>query len=167
MFSIGDKVIYGTQGVCIIDDITVQKFLQKKCKYYVLKPAYQQEAKIFVPMENEMLTKKMRRVLSPEEIKTLIKEMPDQETIWIEDEGLRKEKYKQIIAEGDRTKLVKLIKTLYAKQKEKQENGRKLHQSDERFLKEAEKLLHNEFAAVLKIRQEDVLPFIMNEMNIL
>lgn len=38
--------------------------------------------------------------------------------------------------------------------------------SDERFLKEAEKMLYDEFALVLNIREDEVLPFIMKQIDI-
>ena len=38
--------------------------------------------------------------------------------------------------------------------------------ADERFLKDAEKMLYDEFALVLNIREEEVLPFIMEQIAV-
>lgn len=38
--------------------------------------------------------------------------------------------------------------------------------SDEHFFKEAERILYEEFALVLKIRPEQVLPFILEQIGI-
>lgn len=43
--------------------------------------------------------------------------------------------------------------------------GRKFHQADEKLLKEAEKVLHGEFAHVLQIAPEEVAAFIMGELG--
>ena len=86
--------------------------------------------------------------------------------IWIENENQRKEAYREIIARGDRTELVKMIKTLYLHQQQRQAIGKKLHIADERFFKEAEKMLYDEFALVLNIKQEEVLPFILEQIEL-
>ena len=41
-----------------------------------------------------------------------------------------------------------------------------MHVADERFLNEAEKLLHEEFAHVLHIKREQVLSFIFEQIKI-
>ena len=43
--------------------------------------------------------------------------------------------------------------------------GRKVHVCDERFLKEAEKILYDEFAHVLDIEPEQVLPYIFDQIE--
>ncbi len=55
----------------------------------------------------------MRKVLTREEIDELIRKMPDENNIWIEDEAERKEGYRRILRSGNRMELVMLIKTLY------------------------------------------------------
>lgn len=166
MFGVGDTVLYGSQGVCKIVGTDEKVFGGDKILYYVLKPVYDENSTFFVPVSNAELVAKMRSVLSAEQIYNIIKEMPDEETIWIDDENERKQKYQSILAEGDRRKLVKMIKTLHIQQETRHKKGRKLHQSDDYILKQAEKLLYNEFALVLKIKPDEVLPFIMEQINI-
>ena len=81
--------------------------------YYTLKPVYSENSVIYVPMHNEALLHKMRRVLSPEEIYALIQAMPYQEVSWIEDENKRKETCRDILSRGDRMELIRAIKALY------------------------------------------------------
>lgn len=166
MFKINDTVSYGTEGICKITEVTEKNFGGKLTEYYVLKPVYNDAATIFVPKQNKTLTQKMRRMLSPEEIYQMIHMLPKESLIWIEDEHERKNKYKEILARGDRKELVKLLKTLYLHQQEQQEKGKKLHMADERFFKEAEKLIYDEFALVLHIKREEVLPFILEQIQI-
>lgn len=165
MYKIGDTVIYKGEGVCTVADIVVKVFREKEMEYYVLKPVYKENSEVFVPKNNTELTSKMRQVLTRQEIISLIKSMPDESDIWIDDENQRKSYYKQLIANGDRTELIRLIKTLF-NYKEKQKNaGRKLHTTDEKFLKDAEKILYDEFAYVLNISQKEVIPFIAGELE--
>lgn len=51
-----------------------------------------------MPVSNDKLTAKMRRVSSPEEIVALISSMPGENAEWIENENERKERYKEAIA---------------------------------------------------------------------
>ncbi len=164
-YNIDEIVVYGTTGVCRIDGITEKDFGNKKGNYYVLKPLYQNSSTVFVPVDNEKLVNKFRKVLSATDIYALIEAMKEETDVWIENETERKNAYREIISSGDRRELVRLIKTLYLHQQEQLKNGKKLHLSDERFMKEAEKLLYDEFAAVLNIKQEQVLPLIMERIQ--
>ena len=47
----------------------------------------------------------MRKVLSKKDIYELIKTMPDNETIWINDKNIRKQKYNDIINHGNHEQL--------------------------------------------------------------
>ncbi len=165
MYKVGDIVIYKSEGVCRVSDIEVKTFRDKEIEYYVLKPVYKENSEIFVPKNNIELVSKMRQVLTREEIINLIKSMPDEDDIWIENENQRKEEYKQLIASGDRTKLIRLIKTLFNHKQKQKEAGKKLHITDDRLLKDAEKVLYDEFAYVLNISQNQVVPFIVGELD--
>lgn len=165
MYQIGDRVIYGSEGVCRITDIAEKKFRDKKLLYYVLKPVYRENATVFVPVNNETLTAKMRRVLSPEEIDAVIEGMAYKKNIWIEDNNERKNYFKEILVRGDRKELVSMIQTIYLHKKVLKEHGRKLNLSDEHFFKEAEKMLYDEFAAVLGLEPDQVLPYIIERLE--
>ncbi len=69
----------------------------------------------------------MRKVLSKKDIYELIKTMPDNETIWINDKNIRKQKYNDIINHGNHEQLVKLTKTLYLNKQKQEKAGKKFH----------------------------------------
>lgn len=165
MFCVGDTVLYGSQGVCKIIGKDKREFAEHDREYLILQPFYDKNSSILVPSENQELISKIKPVLSAEEIKEVIQSMPEEDTIWIEDENLRKQKYQDIIHEADRKKLIQLIKTLYLHQISQKKKGRKLHQCDENFLKQAEKILYSEFAVVLQIKPEEVSDFIQKELE--
>lgn len=165
MYNVNDTVLYGVHGICRIAGISEKDLGGNRVEYYVLKPVYENQSTIFVPVHSQILTAKMRRVLSAGEIYALIKAIPDENTIWIENENTRRARYKEILSRGDRVELVRLIKTLHLHEQSQKGKGRKLHTADERLMKEAEKILYEEFAHVLHIKREEVLSFILEQID--
>lgn len=165
MFQVNDTIMYGTQGICKIVDISEKDFMGTKKEYYVLKPMNDQTATLFAPMHNEKIEQKMRRILSEEEIYQLIESMPQEEANWIKNENERKEQYKKIIAGGNHTELIRMIKALYLHKQKREADGKHLYLSDERFFKEAERILYEEFQFVLNINREELLPLIFQKIE--
>lgn len=166
MFQINDTVLYGAEGVFKIKDTTKMDFLGEQKDYFVLESLSKGKSAVYVPMWNESLLAKMRRVLSKEEIYEIIKLMPDEELIWIDDENQRLAEYKEILLKGDHREIVKLIKTLFVHKEKQKAIGKNLHKVDEKFLKDAEKLLYEEFAYVLDIKPDQVVPFIQQQIEL-
>ena len=157
MFKVNDVILYGTQGVCRITGTEEQSMGGVKKTYYVLKPVNDKGATIFAPTDNAHVLKKMRRLLSREEIHKLIDAMPEENGQWIACEAERKERYKEILSSGDHMELIKMIKAIYAHKQAREAEGKRLHMSDERFFKDAEQALYNEFQYVLDIQDKDGL----------
>lgn len=165
MFQINDTVVYGSDGICVIEEIAARTFDHKTQEYYVLRPLYGNQSTIFVPTQNEKLCAKMRRLLSAEEIYAIIRGLPGAEPVWIENEALRKQRYAEILRSGDRRDILLLLKTLRLHRRQLKDSGRKFHASDERFLKEAERVLYGEFAHVLHLEPAQVEPMILREIQ--
>ena len=166
MYQENSIVTYGSHGVCRITGTVSRNFGGREALYYVLEPVYGGSSTVFVPADNPALTAKMKRVLSAEEIYNLIRSMPDEEPLWVEEGHHRKELFCEILRSGDRIRLIQLIKALYLRQQARREQHKKPCAEDERFLKEAERLLYEEFAYVLNIRQDQVVPFIFRQIEI-
>ena len=79
MYSIGEVVLYGSNGVCEITEITTKKIGKDSIEYYVLKPVCSDSSTLFVPTQNEMLVSRMRVVLSSDEIKDILSQKTDNE----------------------------------------------------------------------------------------
>lgn len=165
MVNIGTTIVYGTQ-ICRVTDKKDQTFGKITRNYYVLTPVFDEKNVIYVPSDNENLVAKMRKILSAEEIYALIRSIPNTENIWIEDDKLRTQEYKGIIERGDREEIIKIIKTLFEHKCDMEAKGRKLHAADEIVLARAEKVLYEEFALVLDIKKEEVVPFITEQIEI-
>lgn len=166
MFGNNETIIYGSQGVCKITEIAEKTYDGHTKQYYTLRPLYNDTSVLYVPVDNPSLTGKMHRVLSAAEIHALIDSIPQEGALWIEDERERKIAYKEMLERGDRRELVGMIKALYLHQKQQQAKGRRLHVADEKFFKTAEKILYDEFALVLDIEPDQVLPFLLKKMHV-
>ncbi|MDR2174900.1 MAG: hypothetical protein LBO82_03060 [Synergistaceae bacterium] len=165
-YKINDVVLYATHGVCEISDITEMDVRGNRLACYALKPLYYDKCTIFVPVANKELTAKMRPLLSAEEILALIEAMPaEHDVVWIEDEAARGRSYRQILDGGDRTELVTLIKTLYLHRQSQRSKNKNINETDKHFMRDAERMLYEEFAHVLKIEREQVLPFIIEQIE--
>lgn len=165
MYNINDTILYGKHGVCKIENIVTENFTGSSMDYYSLKPAYSDNTVIYVPIESEKLVSKMKKVLSVEEINDLIHKVKNTVPIWYDNEKVRKEKYNEIISEGNRVKILQLINTLYINKQERESLGKKMYASDEKIMKEAEKLIYEEFAVVLNIKPEEVVPYIIDKIE--
>lgn len=166
MFQKNDTVVYGSHGVCTILDVSEQKFGDKTAEYYVLKPVSNEKSTIFIPVDSALLSGRMRRVMSSGEIYSLLEALPKEPSNWVENNDQRKDFYKKTLSEGDRMELIKLIRSLYLHQEKQVQKGKKLYAADDQALKEAEKMLYDEFAYVLRIKHEEVLPFILGQLNV-
>ena len=165
MFNKGDTVLYGSSGVCRVEGTKQQELYDITMEYLVLKPVYDENSTVFVPIRNEELMSKITPVLSEKQVYEFIDNIPNEKTLWIDDDKQRKQLYQDIINRYDRKQLVQIIKTLYLHKTAQQKKGRKLHQCDEQILRQAEKLLYSEFAVSLNIPIDDILPLITKQIE--
>jgi len=165
MFKINDTIIYGSEGVCQIVDIKENDFLGGKRTYYVIKPMGYNASTIYVPVDSELLVQKMHSLLSKNEINDLIDSLPKEPTHWIPNERERKEKYKELLSSGNRAELLNMIRTVHNERIKRESLHKRLHMIDEHFLNDAEKCLYSEFQFVLKLKQDEVISYIMNRVE--
>ncbi len=163
--NIGDVIMYGNHGICKVtglQDMCMDEIIRP---YFVLKPVYHSASTVYVSAISSRRKTEVRRILSADDIFSLVKKISGKDFVWIKDNRKRKELYSQILADGNRYELVKMIKTLrWHKHELKITNkDKKLQIIDEDFLKNAEKTLCEEFAYVLNIKREEVIPFLYEE----
>lgn len=161
MYTKNETVVYGSSGICKIEDIQTKSIARENRRYYVLKPVYESASTLYVPVDNEHLQEKMRHVLSKAEIDKLLSLIGDNTIEWIEDDRQRTEEFGCILAKGIQVDLLVLIKCLYRKKSELSDSGRKFKASDEKMLFAAEKMVNEEFAYVLGISKENVSDYIL------
>ncbi len=165
MFSCGENVVYGMHGVCRILDIETKTVDRKKVQYYVLQPIEQDSCRYYVPVNNPAAAVKLRPVMTKQELETILKDSAGQDDVWIEDENQRKQYYRQLVASADKMALICMVRALYLHKDRQIAAGRKFHLCDENFLRDAKKLLDNEFALALSISPADVEKYVQNILD--
>jgi len=148
MYQIGELVQYGNSGVCKIEEI-VQGVpgLQKEVQCYLLIPANGRDGKIYSPVDSGKV--KMRRILSKEEVRELMGQVPEMEELTIPNEKQCESIYKEELYSIDCYRWLSLLKTLYARRTARLEAGKKVTATDERYLKNVEERLKEELTIVL------------------
>lgn len=167
MFQVGDRILYGCSGACLIEELSVMRFGRTREQYYVLSPLYQNAAKIYIPVSNPSLVDKMHAMPTREEVDALILTIPTAEPIWVEDAQERKACYDKIMRTGGCAERIRLIRTLHDHKQVRLSEGKNLHVSDENFYRDAQKLLCDEFAYPLQMQPSQVHEYIMDKLKAL
>lgn len=167
MFQPGELVVYGSTGVCRVEAIEQPNKTgpDRHRNYYRLKPLYQ-DGVIFTPVDNTKVS--VRPVISREEAERLIALIPS-----IQAEAYRAptlqalaQHYQTAVQSHSCQELIELMMSIYAKQKQAEAQKRRLGMVDERFMKQAERLLYGEFAVALGLSSPDeVQPYIAQQVD--
>lgn len=153
MKKIGDFIIY-KKNTCKIKEI-------KNKTYYVLYPINDNSLKITIPIDNE----EIREIISKEELEQLLLKMPTIEIIELEQSKDRmiESIYKDLLKTNKLEDLIKIIKTTYIRNKEREDNNKKIGEKDELYFNKAEEYLYNEFSIVLGLSFEDTKNMLLIE----
>ena len=162
MFVCGDQIVYGVHGVCTVIGTEFRRVDKSTVEYYVLEPNDQPGARFYVPTQNQLATAKMRQLLSGEEIVSMLRSNALATEEWIADDNRRKYRYREMISSGDRAELIRMLYTMRQKKQELELSGKKFHQCDENFLKDAQKLLGSEISHVMHIPRDDLEAYVQS-----
>lgn len=165
MYEVGSWFVYGVHGVCRVIGKEKQLVDRKRTEYLILEPIGQNESRYYLPMANPVAMAKLKAVLSAEELKTLLASDEVRKDCWIMEENLRKQHYRDLISNGDRVSLLQMVSSLYRYKASQSAAGRKFHQCDENFLRDAEKLLSSEIALVLELTQEQARDYLRSQLK--
>ena len=141
MYKIGEKIIYGKTGVCVVESIEEKTVPSGKRSYYTLKPMYQQNNVIYAPADSDKIF--MRPLISRENAERLVESVPA-----IRDSVLAGNTVAEDADCRTCEELLHLAVGIYEK--------RKLGYTYEKRLHNAEQVLFGELAAVLEIEPESV-----------
>lgn len=146
MFDIGDYIVYGHNGICKVADITHPDLpgIDKSKLYYVLVPTKTRDSKLYCPTDNDKIV--IRKVISAEEAKAIIEETKTIEPMIIANDRVRDDSYKNALRSCDLRQCVQVLKALLIRKKQREESGKKITATDERFLKAVQEELYNELA---------------------
>ena len=166
-FQIGRRIAYGTNGICVIEDIKPMKFTagMKEKTYFILNPGGSAASKVFVPADNEKLVSKMRMVMTREEIDELLADMRGKKIEWEKDRRFRSESFHEILSRGVTQELLLMIKCISGKKRELAKAGKNLPTTDGNTLKTAERLVEEEFSYTLEIDPSEVGGYIKSRLG--
>lgn len=159
MYKINDVIVYGKHGVCRIDGIGALSMGSADKEYYTLRPIYQQDAVVYVPVDNDKIV--MRYVISKPEAENIINDIPKMEFIVVANERERENMYKEILKNCDCREIVRMIKTIHQRKITRLQDGKKSTAIDEKYFRMAEEKLYGELAFALDIEKEKVYPYIL------
>lgn len=165
MFQQDDLVVYGIHGVCRIVGLEVRRIDRNCVEYYVLEPVKQSGDRYYVPTQNAAAVSKLKPLLSKEQLDALLSSPEASENAWIDDENIRKQRYRELITSGDRFALLSMMKALQIHKETQAAQGKRLHLCDENFLRDVEKLLYGEFSLVLGMGTDEVGAYIHNAIT--
>ena len=118
MFRVSDKIIYGSQGVCEIINIKEDNLTSYMREYYVISPIDNDKSLIYVPVDNEKLTSRMKKIPDKSELKKILSDAKKDELIWKENYLERSEYFQSLISSGELSHISTLFYTLLKKSKE-------------------------------------------------
>lgn len=153
-------VIYGGYGVCRVTDIRKETMFKTTQTYYILESVSDSRSTIYVPVDNEALLARMRKIPDRDEILKMLDALKTEAIPWERDNRLRAEQFNRILDRCDQRELLVLIRTIWEKRREMAAQNKKLSASDDSAMKSAEKIINGEFGFALSIPPEDVPGFI-------
>ena len=166
MFQPGELVVYGTTGVCRVLEIAKPqiRLRERDREYYLLKPLYQ-DGVIYSPVDSEKVA--IRPVMTRAEAEALIDRIPSVHAEIIKAPTMQAltQHYQSVLSSHDCDGLVELTMSIYAKRKQAEAQNRRLGMVDERYMKQAERLLYGELSAALDIPLEEVEPTIARRVE--
>jgi len=165
-FQINDYMVYGGSGVCVVKDITNPQIngIDPTRLYYILTPLYANGATIFSPVDGTKIV--MRRLITKPELVELISQMPDTETIWVDNEKMREAKYLEALNSYSCYEWMRIIKTLYQRMEARIHDKKPVGEIDQRYLRMAEDLLFGELAVTLDMPKESVGEYIAEQIRL-
>ncbi len=164
MFQKGDHVIYKNNGVCLVEDVRPLSFGTIQREYYILRPL-NNEGTVYVPTDSGENTPKLKKIPTSDEIDALIDQTEHSDLKWIENSKMRIVAFDKLLSSSDRASILWLLKMLSVKKKEEAARNKKLCANEERILTAAEKIITEEFSFALGLPKEDVVPYILRQIE--
>lgn len=121
------------------------------------------EEKIYVPVSKS--DSRLRSCLTKKEAWNLIKRIPEIPTVWINNEKMREQSYKDAIKANDPEALVAIIKMIYQRKQTRLAQGKKCTATDAKYFQTAENLLYVELGVALGKPKQEICKTIIDYIN--
>lgn len=152
MHKINDCLVYG-KDVCHVKNINTIN----NQEYYSLEPINDSSLKITIPINSN----RIRNLISKDELSNIINNMSRIDIINIEEKFIESE-YKRLLTNGTSIDLIRIIKTIYLRNKERAKNKKRIMDKDKEYIDKAKEILYNELRIVLDLSFEDTKEYIIN-----
>ncbi|MBT2681278.1 CarD family transcriptional regulator [Bacillus sp. ISL-35] len=155
MFSIGDMVIYSAHGICKIDDICEKTVLGVTRPYYVLHPMNDNHhLTLSVPVHSDKVA--LHEMVHKEDAEEILDSFRNPGVDWNDKPNVRHNLFSNIVSNGDRMEIARLINTLMRKKIEAEQNEKKLYEQDRKILDTTQTILFKEIAIALNTTVERI-----------
>ena len=160
MYKKNDYLVY-KKDVCKVKEIKKNKL--NGLDYYILVPIDDDSLIIDVPTDNRMGY--IKDIITKEEAEKLINSIPQIEPLSnIEDKNIEN-RYKNLIYNGTREDLIKIIKTTYLRNEERIKNKKRISDKDLNYFNKAEKYLYNELSIALNMSFDETKDYIISKVK--
>lgn len=160
MLNQGDAVVYKCKGVYRIEDVGTLDFTfaDRKKKYYTLQSVANEKDRAYVPIDDDV---NLRRPIERDAVLGLIRKMDDIDILWVQNEKMREQEYKDCISGYLPENWIRVLKTLY----KRTEHRGGITSMDKKYQQLLEHALYSEFSYVLGIPESKVESFIYEHKN--
>lgn len=150
MYCVGDYISYGNNGVCEVmgtEMMNPSSGSAESRECYILRPLHDRSCKIMTPVDNQKVI--MRDLISPEETRQLLDDIPQIETLPEQSARQQEISYQKALHSGSCRQWLCLVKTLNERIAIRKSKGKKVTATDDRYYKAAVDKLVEEFSVVL------------------
>ncbi len=165
MLNVGECVIYGSHGLCRIEDVLVPPFLGRgeEKDYYQMVSAVDAGSVLYVPVDGA--EDKIREYLSPDDAEELIDDIEYSPELELPDGKKAEPAIKDIIKRNIADEMMSLVKSLHKIKAVRESEGKKFASLNEKYLNIAEKLLYTELAFSLETEKDEIKRRVLEELS--
>lgn len=155
MYKAGEYVVKPNTGICRIEEIVEMDLTGDGVRnYYLLRPVNDVRSTLYVTVDADR--KRLRLAMNEDEARDFIGNIADIEEVWVENDKMREQRYKEAFRSNEAAELVAIIKNLYTRGQERLAAGKKITATDDKYFQQAENILYTELAFSLQIDKDDV-----------
>ena len=165
MYQIGDHIVYGNSGVCLVTDVCSSPFDKRDTRtYYVLKPLDGPAASvIYTPVDNDRVP--MRALLSLEEAQSFLRQLASVPCLPIPSEKGRREAYRAAIVAGRPESYLAVIKAIGGRRSAFRGTQRRLPEFEMEYEGIARRYLYTELSIVLGRPFEEMESYVTGQLD--
>lgn len=164
----GQHVVYGTNGICLVEDISEMAFPTggERKLYFILRPTAESGSVIYIPHDNAALLSRLRPTLTKKQADAILDNPLIAETDWIEDRKQRALAFRETVQQNNPHALLPLVKCICRKRDELTEQNKKLSNADREILSSALKAVCGELSFTLGLSHDEIVEKLQNHLKV-